>query len=252
MNASVQRVLLACRSVVNGLLGPLGLEMRRIPPAERHHDVWLRQCGIRTVLDIGANTGQFAQYILRVLPEAQVYSFEPLQECYAALQTLSVKQPRLHALPFACGEREERIAMFRSDYRPSSSLLQMAPPHKELYPFTAHGEAETVQVRRLDDAVRDLELPADILVKIDVQGFEDRVLRGGQATLARAKVAIVEVSFVELYHGQAEFHDVYTLFRELGFAFRGFFDQPCDPNTGRPVQADAIFVRGPLPAERGA
>jgi hypothetical protein len=66
----------------------------------------------------------------------------------------------------------------------------------------------------------------------------------GRATIGRARVAIVEVSFLELYRAQAEFHEVYELMGELGFSFRGCFDQTCDPRTGRPVQADAIFVRG--------
>lgn len=39
--------------------------------------------GINTVLNIGANVGQFVETIRRAVPQAMMYSFEPLKECYA-------------------------------------------------------------------------------------------------------------------------------------------------------------------------
>jgi hypothetical protein len=78
---------------------------------------------------------------------------------------------------------------------------------------------------------------------VDVQGFEETVLRGGPRTLERVDYVIVEVSFWPLYVGQASFHDIYALLRGLGFAYMGNLDQLLSPMDGRILQADALFGR---------
>ncbi|MFM6082296.1 MAG: FkbM family methyltransferase, partial [Dolichospermum sp.] len=70
----------------------MGYELSKIEyviRAERQKTLWLENCGIKTVLDIGANEGQFAKYINQILPEAMIYSFEPLPDCHEKLVTNS-------------------------------------------------------------------------------------------------------------------------------------------------------------------
>ena len=83
-----------------------------------------------------------------------------------------------------------------------------------------------------------------ILIKIDVQGSEDKVIRGGQKTLRRAKAVIVETSFTELYDGQPLFHDIYEGLRSLGFSYSGSWAPDLkNPLDGSHLQQDSIFVR---------
>jgi methyltransferase, FkbM family len=56
-----------------------------------------------------------------------------------------------------------------------------------------------IEVRRLSDVVRELNLRDPLLLKLDVQGFEDKVIAGGEDVVARAKIIIIEVSFQPLY-----------------------------------------------------
>ncbi|MFN8465859.1 MAG: FkbM family methyltransferase [Caldilineaceae bacterium] len=53
-----------------------------------------------------------------------------------------------------------------------------------------------------------LNLEVPYMVKIDVQGFEDKVLLGGELTIRHASMLIIETSFQVLYEGQALFGDV--------------------------------------------
>jgi len=71
--------------------------------------------------------------------------------------------------------------------------------HKRAFPFTSKDALEKIAVKRLDDMARDLDLTENILIKIDVQGFEDRVIAGGLKTIQMAKLLIVETSFESLY-----------------------------------------------------
>lgn len=52
----------------------------------RLNQPWILSHSIRTVVDIGAHTGQFTRAIHELLPAAKIYSFEPLADCFEALQ----------------------------------------------------------------------------------------------------------------------------------------------------------------------
>jgi hypothetical protein len=84
----------------------------------------------------------------------------------------------------------------------------------------------------------------DVLVKLDVQGYEDRVIKGGCATLARARACIVEANIEALYEGQARFPDLLLAMGELGFRYSGNLDQTYD-DDGQVVYFDAVFTRLP-------
>ena len=204
---------------------------------------WLTRRGIRTILDIGANVGQFAAEIHQVLPNAMIYSFEPLRDCYEQLVANMKGAGNFRAFHFALGDENWEAQMHRSEFSPSSSLLSMAELHKKAFPFTRMETRDTVPVKRLDDVAGDLTLSDHLLVKIDVQGYEDRVIAGGRNTISRADILIVETSFQSLYEGQALFANIFDALREIGFRYHGSLDQIRDPRDGRILQADSIFLR---------
>lgn len=218
--------------------------VHKLAPDEEDKSKWLKKLGVRTVLDVGANTGQFAQDIRATLPEARIYSFEPLKDCYAKLVGTMAHAPKFHALNFALGADNTETTINRSSFSPSSSLLPMSAVTKEAFPFTDEGwSSEVIRVRRLDDVASELDLTDNILIKIDVQGFEDRVIRGGWNTIQKAKLLIIEVSFLPLYEGQPLFADIDRTVRDAGFVYRGTTNQLLNPSDGMPLQADAIFLK---------
>ena len=66
---------------------------------------WLDSFGFRTVLDVGANTGQFVDEARRFAPDAMIYSFEPLPDCFAQLVSRHGKDPKFRAFNFAIASR---------------------------------------------------------------------------------------------------------------------------------------------------
>src|SRR5437868_974298 len=118
----------------------------------------------------------------------------------------------------------------------------MAELHTATFPHTRDVRTIEIKMQRLDDAVQSLKLVQPLMLKIDVQGYEERVLRGGEKTLALADVVLVETSLEKLYDGQSLFDDVYRLLTTQGFTYRGSFDQLRHPHDGRVLQQDSIFV----------
>ena len=205
---------------------------------------WLRNLGIDTVFDIGANVGQWAFYIRQVLPEARIISVEPLPECYGALTAHFKADGRFTAVCCAVSDYDGDTEFRRSSFNQSSSVLPMGDLHKACFPFSAGEEAIRVPCRTLDALAGEFGALGRILVKMDVQGIEDRVIRGGLKTLSEAKVVVCETSFVELYDGQCLFKDVADLLYPLGFTYAGTWEEPLrDPRDGMCLEEDSIFVR---------
>jgi len=219
-----------------------GLNIERINTADNNYD-WLLKYGIETVLDIGANTGQFAEMIHKILPSAAIVSFEPIEKCYQMLIKNMASVPKFRAFNYALGEKDTNAEMCVNDYTASSSLLQMEDLHKQAFPFTANACKEMVKIKQLDGVARDLDLTDNLLIKIDVQGYEDRVIRGGQETVSRAKVVIIETSFQSLYIGQPMFEDIYDMLKQIGFRYIGALEQLRSPLDGSVLQADSVFIK---------
>jgi len=235
------------KRAVKKILEAAGYELRRVDdkfgPKKEDRFKWIKNLQIQTVVDVGANTGQFAAEIHAILPEATLYSFEPLRECYDLLIENMNHVPKFRAFNFALGSEESHTEMHRSDFTPSSSILRMSELCKQAFPYTGKDVIEKIAIKQLDDVARDLDLAENILIKIDVQGFEDKVIAGGLRTIQKAKLLIVEMSFETLYDGQPLFDTVYETVKRMGFAYHGNYSQILNPIDGNILQADGIFIK---------
>jgi len=204
---------------------------------------WLRQYEIKTILDIGANTGQFAHKINKIFPNANIYCFEPLEDCYQELVNNCREFNSFQAFNCAIGNETGEIEIHRSEYSPSSSLLPMADLHKESYPHTRNEIIEKVKIMRLDDVGNDLQINKPLLIKIDVQGFEDKVIAGGIELISQADILLLELSIEPLYKEQVLFNEIYRKVVDVGFKYQGNYSQLLNPKDGRILQVDSIFVK---------
>jgi FkbM family methyltransferase len=232
------------RSLIKKPLNLLGLDLIRYQPKYQIGQyAFLTSLNIETVIDAGAHQGEFALMIKELLPNAAIISFEPLEDEFYRLQQNMRGVSNFSAFNFALGDHCGTAEIHRSEYSQSSSLIPMASLHKEAFPETARETIEVVEVRRLDDVLSEIELRPEILFKIDVQGYEDRVIAGSASVISKARALIVEVSFQELYEGQPLFDAIYLGLKGNGFAYRGNLYQLLNPKDGSILQADALFVR---------
>ena len=223
----------------------MGYEIKNISKEREIHkqQKWsfLKDIPIKTILDIGANEGQFVEEIYDIFPEAKIYSFEPLTKSYEKLVEKIKLKNRLYTYNIALGEKDERKAFYMSSASPSSSLLKMGTLHKNLFPHTSTITEQIVTIKRLD-SVEGIHIQDNLLIKIDVQGAEDKVILGGLETFSRAKIIITEVSFATLYESQPLFKDIFSLLDTLNFKYFGNIEQFYHPKNRAPLFSDAIFV----------
>lgn len=203
-----------------------------------------------TVLDIGASHGQFAGEALRAFPGVKIYSFEPIPECYQELLALSESEPTIHPLNLALSDHDGEQDLWLSSFRDSSSLQQMLPAHIQAWPHTAIEKKITVKLAQLDGVAPTLELKSPIFAKIDVQGHELSVIRGGRSTLSLCERVMLECNFAQLYEGQPSFVQLYDELQSMGFLFDGFISPLRHPHTLELLSADAVFYK-PLELDAG-
>ncbi len=204
---------------------------------------WFRCLDINTVIDIGANVGQFSILIHEILPKCNIYAFEPLNDCYKKLREKMSEISRLKAYNLALGDTKGVLEFYSNYFSPSSSALPMADLHKQNFPFTEQTELVQVKLTTLDSAAQNIELLDNILINIDVQGYEDKVIRGGVRTIRRAKVLIIETSFRPLYERQLLFKDIYDSLICEGFDYVGSLQQLKSPIDGSTLQEDSLFIK---------
>ena len=130
--------------------------------------------------------------------------------------------------------------MYISQSTDSSSLLPMAQLHVAEFPGTDVSHQIQVMMVRLDDYVHDQQLPQPHLIKIDVQGYEDRVLHGDMQTVSKAKYRVLEMSLYPLYEVNPLFDDICCLMRDMGFRPVGLAGTLLG-KSGRQLQVDGIF-----------
>ncbi len=240
------------KNTIQNILQTFGYRLQQLPTKEQKKQIaeseirkimWLKKTQIKTIFDIGANTGQFARYINQIFPQAILYSFEPLEDCYNELVSNFQEIPQFQAFNVALGNETTQMEIYRSQFSPSSSLLAMAELHKDAFPHTQDQTVYKVDVVRLSDIAQKLHLQKPILIKLDVQGFEDKVIAGGKDVIEQAEIIIIEMSVEELYENQPLFDDIYKILVSLGFKYKGSYEQLHSPQDGRILQIDGIFMK---------
>ena len=205
-----------------------------------------RELAVQTVLDVGANTGQFATDLRATGWTGRIVSFEPLSTAHRALSERAAADPLWIVPPaMALGATAGKSEINVSANSVSSSLLAIDAQVVAVEPNTQYTSVETIDVGTLDGIVS----PAwagPFALKLDTQGFELEVLRGAEKTLPHVQVIATEMSLVSLYTGGARFADVYRFLEDRGFSAIAITEGFVDTVRNEMLQVDVVFIRKPI------
>ncbi len=206
----------------------------------------LVQRRVDVVLDVGANTGQFATGLRQWGYRGRIVSFEPLPAAYATLAAHAVADAKWTAEPYALGATDTQADLNVSDLSVFSSIRTPLDAVRAFDSRSATVAVESVPVRRLD-AVFDTHVrPGErVFLKIDTQGYESAVLDGAEGVLDRVDGIQLELSTRALYQDEALADTMVARMAALGFVFGQIAPVVFDPAEGGTVliQFDAVFIR---------
>ena len=196
---------------------------------------------LATVVDIGANRGQFA-LAARAFSRSRIFSFEPLAGPAEIFRRVFSGDDQVVLHQSAIGPTSVNQQMHVSARDDSSSLLPISSVQTSMFPGTEEVSTVEVRVAPLNEFVTADDLLAPAMLKLDVQGFELEALRGCESLLQSFEWVYCECSFMELYAGQKMASEVIEWLAARNFGLNGVYNLAYD-HDGQAVQSDFLFRR---------
>jgi FkbM family methyltransferase len=143
--------------------------------------------------DVGANVGNYAKSLAEALPpSSSVYAFEPFSGPYQQLQLLTEKWKIIHPQRLGLSDKKEELTLYSSNtysevggvYNRNAVLNEVTLDKEERNTFTT-----------LSDFVEEKAIPHIHFLKIDVEGHELAVLKGGTTLLNSARIDFIQFEF---------------------------------------------------------
>jgi FkbM family methyltransferase len=163
-----------------------------------------------TAIDVGANHGDYSAALIGLA--RNVIAVEPNPDVLRVLEARlgnEIRRQRVRIVRAALGTEAGTARLFVPDAGSALGSLEAAPG-------AADGRAFEVPVRRLDDLAQGDTVG---FVKIDVEGHETAVLRGGMGIIAQSRpTLLIEI---EERHRKGALDEVRGLLQPLGY--RGFY-----------------------------
>jgi FkbM family methyltransferase len=189
----------------------------------------------RTVIDVGAWIGDWTEHVHAIFPDAH----------FLMLEANPAKRPGLEAIAARLGPSVQvRMALLGPESRPDVPFYAMEAGSSVLPEDTNFERKQlALQMSTLDELSGASSLEGPVLLKVDVQGYELEVLRGGAKTLARSEVVLLEVSLLEYNQGAPLMPEVVAFMNSAGFVPYDVCGQFRRETDAALCQIDIMFVR---------
>jgi FkbM family methyltransferase len=239
----VQRVIDRARRI----LAKIGIDMVKYDI--RYHPIarlgfLLAKKDITIVIDVGANDGGFARIVRLAGFRQRIISVEPSTQAFEALEARARRQTNWDCLKLALGDHDGVGTLNIAANSESSSLLEMLPAHSDAAPDSMYIGTEQVTMLTLDSLVRRENLQRErIFLKLDAQGYEDKILHGAGSSLSCVQGIMLEMSLLPLYRGESSFHELDPKMNRLGFVLYSLEPVFFSENSSQLMQVNGIYLR---------
>jgi FkbM family methyltransferase len=194
-------------------------------------------CGIDCVIDVGANIGQYHDFLRREVGfRGPVHSFEPVGSTAEVLMKRAATDPAWTVQRCALGQQSGQTEInvmkstgFSSIFRPKPGLFD----DKNTIAWS-----ETVPMRRLDS----FDITGNLYLKLDTQGSDLEVFSGAAGLLSQVRAMQSELSIIPIYYGTPSWQESLAAYQAAGFALSDFFPVTRDERQ-RTIEFDCVLVR---------
>ena len=185
------------------------------------------------LIDVGSNKGQFAILFQYFFPQAKIISFEPQKEFLKIQKKILFKNTKFYSI--CLGNKNENSYLNVTKKKDSSSILKPNILKDSIYKVI---NKMKIKVRRLDDVLK-IRYKKKILIKLDVQGYEKKVLLGAIKSLKKIDYILIELSSSSIYKKQSTKKDIVKYLNKKNFFLlkeinKGFI-------TKKIYQTDCLF-----------
>ncbi len=224
---------------------------RRHPSLEAHLTILFKTIGINLVLDVGANTGQYAKLLRNNGYKGHIISFEPVARNIDVLRVKAKNDPKWTICPYGLGSTDQTLDINVTQLSTFSSFLNPNKYAGQLFKKdTPIDSIEPVEVKRLDSVYDALcekikEKTVVPYLKMDTQGYDLEVLKGAGNTINNFEAFQSEISLIPLYDGMPDYIEALKYFKELGFSMTGMYTVTRDRSNQLLVETECVMRRLP-------
>tara|TARA_B100002019_G_C21261791_1_gene597161 strand:- start:879 stop:1613 length:735 start_codon:yes stop_codon:yes gene_type:complete len=203
---------------------------------------YLNSMKIDLVIDVGANNGQYGESLRKLGYKENILSFEPLEKEYKTLKTKTNKDNKWKCLNLGLGDRDEIKSINIAENSVSSSIMEILDEHINANESSKYISNQSIQLKRLDQVFNfQKENYEKVFLKIDTQGYEEKVIDGSSNLLNNFIGIQIELSVERMYENQLLYIDIIKKLKSYNYDLwdlkRGFHN----PKTGQIYQFDGIF-----------
>lgn len=236
------------KKLIQKIAKQFGYEIRKYYPGNDGNlkiQYLLSYYNIDIVLDVGASIGVYAKRLRLEGYKGNIVSFEPLSSARVKLEKLNQGDPLWIVAPqCAIGDYDGEVDINIASNSSSSSILEMEETHVQSNSKSAYVGSEKVKIAKLDSIASDyIKDSTSVYLKIDTQGYEEKVLNGAKEVLSKVKVIQTELSLVPLYNGQILLIEMISKLQEMGYELYSLDPIFSNQKTGQLLQVDGLFVK---------
>jgi FkbM family methyltransferase len=192
------------------------------------------------IVDVGGLIGKTAVMYSKAFPHLDIFLYEPIQQNFTEIQKNTAAFKNIKAFKKALGNSSGKSTINIAGRVSSSSLLEL---NNTTSPEIFSGFMEKKSTEDIEINTLDAEIPADkniLILKLDVQGFELEVLKGGMLALNRTACIVLETGTHNAYVGSPQYHDIDEFLRHHDFVIYDIL--PSTKNKGQLVEWDSIYI----------
>ena len=180
---------------------------------------------IESIIDVGANEGQFALSMRSLGFRGKIYSFEPVDAAYEKLKRVSASDNSWFVFDFALGAESGEALINVSDFSSFSSILDVNKYALDRWKDSEVTHQQGIVVRTLDECASEgvIDRSDRLLLKMDTQGYDLEVFRGAQSVLSNVSCVLSELSLIPIYEGMPSYSEALSVFEGHGFSVSGFY-----------------------------
>jgi FkbM family methyltransferase len=176
-----------------------------------------------TILDIGAANGNTCVYFSQLFPEHTVIGFEPVTKSFKKAQKITARFKNIQLRHMALAEKEGDGHVHITADSLASSIIPLNKAETDKIDPRQADKLKQVEIQEVMISTIDLQYTDAqpvLLMKLDTQGTELSILKGGVNTLKLTKLVLVEMNNHELYKGACQYYEVDEFLRSQNFKLR--------------------------------
>lgn len=198
------------------------------------------QINPRCIFDIGANYGQTALYYHKAFKHAKVFSFEPVKNSFDTLVKNTRRYKNISCYNFAFGDEKKEIEIYLHEER-FSACNSLKFDNRD----GDNASKEIVKVITLNDFVKEHKIEHIDLLKIDTEGYELEVLKGGENILSQGSVSAIigEVALSVKNNRNTQLHALISYLDKFDYYFVGLYDTDIRTYRQGIAFSNALFMK---------